>query len=580
MGLDTILSRIEAGQSVSSEDLLPYLCLERKEARADVNRSLAESFWRSGREDYRNLAKTFIQRAWVLSEFSPEILSLYTQIFSVLGDVAGIRDAYKRLGMKMAAQGNVSEAIKYFDLWQYAYLHFKSIDKYEFDFDILDSMDRLAAPYRFSTKQRGGSRKRDKIRVAYLVKGITETGAVLVRINLELARFHDRSRIEPFFFVPEPEPEVFASEAGREHLRLFESYGHRVRIPKGSTAKNILLDVARQIHDIDADILVTDAALASFSHYFITSLRPAPITVALVQGGPAQFAPPGMDWGISWSKHPLLDTPFDCSLTVLELVPERVDFPDYAKQNLDIPENAIVLATAGRHHKFQEPAHWQAILDLLEEHSSAYYLAIGPQESQVPFLTPMLRADLRARIRFVEWRGSDYSRALSLTDIFIDTFPSGGGVVVTDSMALGIPIVSFRNNYMRIYDQTDWSPAEELSNASELIVPRGDFDQMKRVVGRLIKDPAYRAEIGRRTRSHMDETQSNPERMTRNCEDIYFRAIAEKSSGNIRKERSADQEQFKQKPDRAHMAPQFVVNIARQLERPLRLAERMLDRIR
>lgn len=535
-----------------------------------------------GREEYRHLAKTFIQRAWMLSEFSPEFLQLYTQIYSTLGDVAGIREAYKRLGIKMAAQHNVAEAIKYFDLWQYAYIQFKSVDKYEFDFDILAAMNRLAAPYKFSTKLRANAGKGGKIRVAYLVKGITETGSVLVRINLAFAQFHDRSRVDPSFFVPESEREVLATEAGREHLRLFESSGFKVGMaPKSGTAKDMLLDVGRQIHDLGADILVTDAALAFFNHYFITSLRPAPITVALVQGGPAQFAPPGMDWGISWSKHPLLDTPFDCSLTTLELVPERVERTNDAKRTLDIPEDAIILSTAGRRHKFQEPAHWRAILDLLEQHSSAYYLAIGVEESQMPFLTRMLRPELRARIRFVDWHRSDYLRALSLTDIFIDTFPSGGGVVVTDSMALGIPIVSFRNDYLRIYDQSDWSPAEELSNVSELIVPRGDFDAMKRVVTRLIKDSGYRADMARRTQSHMEQTQSNPERMVRNSEEIYFRVIEETLSGNIRdEEQSAHREQLVTQPGRKRLAPKFVVNIARQLERPLRLVERVLDRIR
>src|SRR6185295_6357400 len=64
MTLDALLSQIEKGEAVSPADLLPYLCLERKEQRANVNALLAAAYARSARTVDLEQAKIFIQRAW------------------------------------------------------------------------------------------------------------------------------------------------------------------------------------------------------------------------------------------------------------------------------------------------------------------------------------------------------------------------------------------------------------------------------------------------------------------------------------------------------------------------------------
>ena len=582
MSLEAVLSRIASGESVSSSELLPYLCIERREQRANANLLLAEAYFESGRQDNLPHAKVFIRRAWLLSRFSPELLPLYTRIYSALDDVPGIRDAYKRVGMMMAAEGNVSEAIRHFDLWQYAYISFKNLDKYEYDFDILECMDRLAGPHRFSPKPRSELLKDGKIRVAYLVKGINELGSVLVKINLLFARFHDRSRVEPMFFVPESKNAVLASEVGREHLRLFESHGCELYMgPDVRATEDRLLAVASTIHSVRPDVLITSAGLAQFEHYFITSLRPAPFVIGFVQGPPEQFAPPALDWGLAWSKHPLIDCPVNCTLIRMDMeLPERSELVPYEMSELGLPSDAFVVATAGRFVKFQEPEFWRAVIELLDEHPRLYYLAMGVEEALIPFLPSMLSQETRSRIRFLGWRGDDYLRTLCMTDIVIDTFPSGGGAVLSDAWALGIPVVTFRNNYMRLYDQNDWSPAEELIDMPEVIVPRGDFAQMKRVVSRLIEDSEHRLDIGRRSQAQFRQMWGNPARAIRTCEDAYFRILEQELLGHA----SATQpeievEELARRRSRPQIARPWVARAAQQLNRALRLGERALDRI-
>jgi hypothetical protein len=574
MSLEAILSRIAGGGSVSQTELLPFICLEDRDERADVNYRLADAYFNSGGEENLQRARVFIQRAWQLSSFRTDLLPLYTQIHSALDDIPKIREAYKHLGIAAAARGDVPEAISYFDQWQYAYMQFKRLDKFEYDFDVLDAMDRLARPYKLVPKPRTDVLKSGKIRVAYLVKGITELGSVLIKVNLLFARYHDRSRFEPVFFVPESKNDVLSCEAGPEHLRLFENHGFSViTAPETGSTQEKLRAVARAIYDAGADLLITSGALTQFRHYYITSLRPAPFVVGLIQGPPPQYAPPALDGALAWSKHPLIDCPVSCVWIPLQGdLPERDKITPYDKKELGIPDNARVVASAGRYVKFQEPAFWQAVVDLLHEFPQMYYLVLGPEESQIPFLPDVLTPESKARIRFLSWRGDSYLKGLCLADVLIDTFPSGGGGAILDPLALGIPCVSFENDYMRLFDQTDWSLADEFINVPEMpemVAPRWDFAQMKRVVGRLLVDEEYRSDVARRSQAFVLETRTNPRKSVRDCEDAYMRFMERKLSAN-----AANEIESSTRP-----APRWVARAALEVKRALKFGVRVLDRV-
>jgi glycosyltransferase involved in cell wall biosynthesis len=392
------------------------------------------------------------------------------------------------------------------------------------------------------------------------------------------ARYHDRARMEPLFFVPEDEAEVLGSAAGAEHLRHFAELGYEVFMaPNFGTREEKLLAVARMIHRARADLMVTDAALASFEHCFIVSLRPAPFVVGFVQGPPPQFAPPALDWGIAWSKHPLLDCIVSCAHVEMEfdLIAAAEVLP-HERSEFDIPDDAVIAASAGRSVKFQERAFWEAIIDLLRKYPKLYYLAVGVEERQIPFLTSILSSEIRSRIRFFSWRGKDYLRVMRLADIAIDTFPSGGGGTLCDPMALGIPVVTFKNNYFNHYDQTDWSPAEEFINLPERIIDRDDFDQMKQVIGRMIEDPNYRRDVAERGTEFIWKTRSHPDRTVHNCEQLYFRFLGRDPSNTLIDPCSAEIEKLGRSVRRA---PAWLAPPARQLRRVLQRGIRVLDRL-
>ena len=531
---DDLVSRIAIGGLVTPDELLPFLSVEGKAQRAEVNAMLAEAYSRSSTEQNLRLAQVFVQRAWLLSDFSADLLALYTKINSACSDTASIREAFKRLGMKAAARGCISEALSYFTQSQYAYLAFDHLDKYDYDFDVLSCIDALAAPHRFYEACAAVPYEGEKIRIAYLMKGILEINSNLIQINLELARFHDKSRFDFAHFVPESQPMIAGSPQGNDYLAMFKDLGYEVILgPNVPDRAERLLGLARKVHDARPHILVMSAALADAEHYFITSLRPAPIVIGLIQGPTQQFTPPTLDWGIVWSRHPLIDSPVNCSHVRLMLDwPINKDVTPYSRSDLGLSEDACVLLSGGRFPKFQEPAFWRAIANVLAVHPSAVYLAVGVSAEQVPFLNEVVPSGIKPRVRCLGWR-KDFLRILSAADVVIDTYPSGGGQVIVQAMSAGIPVVAHCNDYMRLYDQTDWSPAEDFISDPEVLIPRGDFKRFDEVMNRLIEDETYRLEVGKRGLMQQ-RGQANPERAARDCEAVYAKVLRQFSASHER----------------------------------------------
>ena len=523
MEFEDLLKRVRGGSSISSSELLPYLCLENREERCRINFRLAEAY--SEISDFEQ-AKVFVVRSWVLSRFSPDVLPLYIKIHSALDDINSIREAYKRIGMIESSNGKIAETLRYFNLWHYAFANHQRIDKYEYDFDILERIEEMAEPWRFkryAPREFSGLRK---IRLGYLTFGMSHSNSVLIKINRMFARYHDKSRFAVTFFVPEE----CRSEQARENIQLFKNYGCDVVIKRGH--KNELEDlvaVGRQIYDNETDVLITSALLGQFEHYFITCLHPAPIIVGLVQGPPPQFVAPWLDWSISWSKHPLIDSPCNCSLVKIGLdLPDVHSVKPYTKKDLGIPEDNHILLSAGRHVKFQDVDFWKVVLGILCSFPRACYVVVGVSKEQIPFLDELFPAGLTERIKLLGWR-EDALRVFCLADVIIDTFPTGGGHVLFEAMALGIPFVSFENNYMKKFDPTDWSVADEFVSIPELIVNRGDMEQFKCVVKKLIEDEVYRGKMGKLCKDQIISSMGSPEKGVKHFESTLLKIIERKT---------------------------------------------------
>ena len=518
---DKLLKAISTGSSVNPDKLLRYLCMESKKDRLWVNYSLAAAFHKAGNHEQ---AIVFIQRAWILSEQDEAYLALFVTIHAASGDVASIRDAYKVLGMKHARAGSISEALDHFHAWQYAYATHSKSDDYIYDFEILDCISKLAEPSAFSIRKPAPFEHR-KIRLAYLMFGMTHLNSVIVKNSLTFARFHDPSMFDVTFFIPDQATTVMERKEAVANINQIETAGWKVVIaPDSFSEMKSLHEFAKAIYENSPDILITNAALADFKHFYIAALRPAPLVIGLCQGPPPQFIAPSFDWSISWTKHPMMDCPTSCTLVngAAEL-PGRTVCAKQAKSNFGIPEDDLVVMSCGRPFKFQDQGIWISILNTLRTNPGAHYVVVGI-EAPPSFLKRLLTPDIVDRVRLIG-RTKDFHAILSMADIVVDTYPSGGGMTVVDAMAIGIPVISFKNNYLRMFSQTDWSPAAEFMGMPELLVDRGNFSQLSNLLNKLLIDREYRDEMSRICKVRIAETSGNPEKMVRDCEKVYMNVM-------------------------------------------------------
>lgn len=521
------MRRVYEHKVVGSDDLLPYICRETLRERLEFSVRLAEAYAAAG--DYIQ-AKVFAQRVWEFSGLDEQYLDLFIKVHAACGDVDSIRAAHKALGMKKARAGEIGPALQQFNAWQYSYATHRNEDDYRYDFEVLDRIAQLAEPYAYPRKPAQALAGR-KIRVAYLLFGMTHSNSVIVKIAELFAKYHDTSQFEVMFYVPDQSAVVLERPEARDHIAEFKRHGWDVALAPDAQdaegAKDSLLALADAIHAWQPDILVTTAGLADFSHYFVTALQPAPVVVGLCQGPPPQFVAPDFDWSISWFKSLQIECPGNCSFVPLRLdLPVRLQPREEAKVDLDIAPERIVVMVSGRPFKLQDADFLWNLVELVESHSDAQLVVVGISELPEQIVSRTSEETMR-RISVIGWT-PDFHKILSTADIVVDTYPSGGGVVIKDAMALGAPVVSFKNDYMKQFNQKECSASEEVIGMPELLLERGDFESMKHVVSRLLTDHAYRVDLSKRCVARIAETSGHPETMVMDCEAIYRQVLNRK----------------------------------------------------
>ena len=134
---------------------------------------------------------------------------------------------------------------------------------------------------------------------------------------------------------------------------------------------------------------------------------------------------------------------------------------------------------------------------------------------------------LKNRVIRLGWR-SDYLSTLATADVVIDTYPSGGGVVLMDAMAFSIPVVSFHHDYTKPYNQMNWNLGEEVVSIPELIVDRYNLDGLKTKLASLIQDLSLRKRLGATCHAVVHEHQGFPEKYVRQHEETYKVVLAHK----------------------------------------------------
>ena len=140
-------------------------------------------------------------------------------------DISEIKKFYKQCGLKALSQQEYDDAIKYFNLWQYTHANHLKIDKYEYDLDILNTIENDLLTFKLGVTNFNNT-PTEKICIVYLVHGILSSSSILTKIIIDLIKHHD-----PVLF----EIHVLSSEITFSYV----AYKRKCQMSKSQCQKNV-----------------------------------------------------------------------------------------------------------------------------------------------------------------------------------------------------------------------------------------------------------------------------------------------------------------------------------------------------
>lgn len=521
---EKIIIRIVNEEPVDCDEILKHLVKTGNEERAEIFNRLAESFCLRG-ENHLVQAAEFAGRAFAVSKNKIKYAPKLIEILTALKDAEKLKKVYKRIGYEYLKLNNVKEALESFDRWLYVYPEIHKTDKYEYDYDILNSIDSFTNTLGFKPNSFFDCIA-PKLRIGFLVKDITAFNSVLVKVNYQFAKYFNPDVYELYFFFPETEKQIMNSKQGEYLLNLFQKEGViNVCADECARYADQLLSVANKIKEKKIFLLVTSAALSLFNHYFITSLKPAPIILGLSQGPPPQFIPQNIDWSIAWTYHPLIDSPVPTSHVKLQIdLPNKCDIALKTKEFYGMPEDSLAVYAGGRHVKFQDQEYINSLLNIIRNDFKRYLVLAGFSKEQIPFIDNLADEETLKRVLFFPWL-ENYLEVVRVCDVAIDTYPSSGGVILFEIMAMGVPVITYKNNYMAEFDQTNWSPFQEFFDIEELKLNRGEYQAITNLADKLLADEELRKDLGSKCAVQISQNVGNPKAMISECENIFMDLI-------------------------------------------------------
>ncbi|HEY7086703.1 MAG TPA: glycosyltransferase family 4 protein [Tepidisphaeraceae bacterium] len=163
-----------------------------------------------------------------------------------------------------------------------------------------------------------------------------------------------------------------------------------------------------------------------------------------------------------------------------------------------IPDSAVVLATAGQDlERTISEEFVDTMINVLRAHPQAVYLLIG--EGELSWQKRRFEsAGVSRRVGYAG-RRRDLPGFLRIADLYVAEFPAAGATGVLQAMSMERPVVAIR-----------WGDAIEHAQAADLVgsectISGRDAGAYIERVSKLIREPQYRAKLGRTMRQRVEQ---------------------------------------------------------------------------
>ncbi len=429
-----------------------------------------------------------------ISEYSnSNLIELMSGLLSHFGDIPSIQDLWKRHGSFSLIQGDEDGFLESMYKSIYAESYFSTNPSYQFskiDPDISNLIKLYAKSVKSSLKINHTpieNTSKTRLKIGFLLEGFGYEHAP-IRFYLAILPQIDQTQVEVYVYSRYgPSDERAKKDNYAKTISEFSRNGIIVKYPNQPHTQSQQKDfLIKTITSDDLDILFFQTVYFVPLYHLLGHLKLARFQANLEHQQPEEAS--CMDMTFATPKF-YLESPNIMSEAIIAYTKKNTDGGDL---NISFPQNSIILVSVNRELKYQHQIFWDNICQLLAESESLHYIAVGCSKlSSEITLDPAVKE----RIIFPGFQ-NDIVKFLKISDIYIDTFPSGGGTSIIEAMYWGLPVVCPSQNIETLFKVNHESVSPWLVELDDLIVNEGDFPSWRRLILNLALDSELRKTLG------------------------------------------------------------------------------------
>lgn len=247
--------------------------------------------------------------------------------------------------------------------------------------------------------------------------------------------------------------------------------------------------------EMDIDILCCLTQI--YQDYFVAAMRPARHIIGIEFGHPEWYSSPFLD-GITAAHTHLAMEAYTETLDVcigstkkFQATPTTLKLSD-----LGIGEDKKIILSSGAKDRLQNPDFWK-LTQAIIQHTDYEWIIMGADENDKKIYLQGVAPDIASRIHCLGYR-TDFSEVLALGDIYVDTFPVGGGYALIEAMAREIPCVTYKHNYNKIFRKHhNYFPMYDYVEDKDFAIEISGNEMLQRIVALMTDDSERKKQIKR-----------------------------------------------------------------------------------
>ncbi len=335
----------------------------------------------------------------------------------------------------------------------------------------------------------------------------------------DIFKYHDKSKFDVYAFSLEPNKNDYMTDKIKPYFTEF--------LEIKNLSNTSIFELA---HKIGLDIVIDLCGYTALNRAEIFSNRLAPVQINFL-GYPGTMGAEYIDYIIADRDIIPENEKKNYSEDIVYLpncYQPNTEFKNITKDNLrkvdyNIPENKIVYCNFGPSYKIT-PKIFDLWMDILKEvpNSILWLLETNISTSKNIIKEAIKRNISEERILFGKYLPHEqHLKRISLGDIFLDTYPYNAHTTASDSIKVGVPIITLKG---RCFASRVCSSILKQAKMEELITK--SFKEFKDKAINLGKNEQKLINIKDQIKKNsLNSSLFKPEKFTKNLEEIYMRLI-------------------------------------------------------